>query len=139
MTTIHGISSSKILPVYKKYNNKTFYVSISNAEAIRSRRFKVVVDTGCGAGSLTLPFLLSKLGCQVLTLEAQPDGTFPWRNPEPLPEALTELTKLVKITGADMGAAHDGDADRVVPVSYTHLDVYKRQVPKVSEKSYTYS
>jgi phosphomannomutase len=114
VTTIHGISSSKILPVYKKYNNKTFYVSISNAEAIRSRRFKVVVDTGCGAGSLTLPFLLSKLGCQVLTLEAQPDGTFPWRNPEPLPEALTELTKLVKITGADMGAAHDGDADRVV-------------------------
>jgi phosphomannomutase/phosphoglucomutase len=49
-----------------------------------------------------------------LTLEAQPDGTFPWRNPEPLPEALTELTKLIKITGADIGVAHDGDADRVV-------------------------
>ena len=68
-----------------------------DAENIRNRRFKVVVDTGCGAGSLTLPFLLRKLGCKVLTLEAQPDGTFPLRNPEPLPEALTELTKLVKI------------------------------------------
>ena len=85
-----------------------------NAEAIRGRRLKVVTDTGCGAGSLTLSFLLRELGCQILTLEAQPDGTFPWRNPEPLPEALTELTKLVKMTGADLGAAHDGDADRVV-------------------------
>ncbi len=85
-----------------------------NAEAIRSRRFKVVTDTGCGAGSLTLPFLLRELGCQVLTLEAQLDGTFPWRNPEPLPESLTELTNLVKMTGADLGVAQDGDADRVV-------------------------
>lgn len=85
-----------------------------DSEKIYSRRFKVVIDTGCGAGSLTLPFLLRKLGCQVLTLGAQPDGTFPWRNPEPTPDALTELSKLVKATGADMGAAHDGDADRIV-------------------------
>ena len=100
-------------PGVNEYYIKNIINSV-NAEAIRSRRFKVVVDTGCGAGSLTLPFLLSKLGCQILTLEAQPDGTFPWRNPEPLPEALTELTKLVKITGADLGVAQDGDADRVV-------------------------
>ena len=86
----------------------------SDAENIRSSAFKVVVDTGCGAGSLTLPFLLRELGCHVLTLGAQPDGTFPWRNPEPLPGALTELSELVKMTGADLGAAHDGDADRIV-------------------------
>jgi phosphomannomutase / phosphoglucomutase len=85
-----------------------------DAEAIRNRRLKVVIDTGCGAGSLTLPFLLRELGCNVLTLGAQPDGTFPWRNPEPTPDALTELSELVKMTGADLGAAHDGDADRIV-------------------------
>lgn len=85
-----------------------------DAETIRSRKFKIVADTGCGAGSLTLPFLLRELGCEVLTLGAQPDGTFPWRNPEPTPEALSELSELVKMTGADMGAAHDGDADRIV-------------------------
>ncbi|MGA9187813.1 MAG: phosphoglucosamine mutase [Methanosarcina sp.] len=85
-----------------------------DAENIRSSTFKVVVDTGCGAGSLTLPFLLRELGCHVLTLGAQPDGTFPWRNPEPLPGTLTELSELVKMTGADLGAAHDGDADRIV-------------------------
>ncbi|MCQ1534695.1 phosphoglucosamine mutase [Methanosarcina sp. KYL-1] len=85
-----------------------------DAETIRSRRFRVVADTGCGAGSLTLPFLLKALGCEVLTLGAQPDGTFPWRNPEPTPESLPELSELVKMTGADLGAAHDGDADRIV-------------------------
>lgn len=85
-----------------------------DAEKIYSRRFKIIVDTGSGAGSLTLPFLLRELGCQVLTLGAQPDGTFPWRNPEPTPDALTELSKLVKATGANLGAAHDGDADRIV-------------------------
>jgi phosphomannomutase/phosphoglucomutase len=105
--------SFRIDPGVNEYYVRNVIKSV-NAEAIRSRRFKVVADTGCGAGSLTLPFLLRELGCQVLTLEAQPDGTFPWRNPEPLPESLTELTNLVKMTGADLGAAHDGDADRIV-------------------------
>ena len=92
----------------------TGIINSVDAEKIRNRKFKVVADTGCGAGSYTLPFLLRDLGCQVLTLGAQPDGTFPWRNPEPTPETLTELLNLVKITGADMGVAHDGDADRIV-------------------------
>jgi len=105
--------SFRIDPGVNEYYIRNIIKSV-NAEAIRSRRFKIVADTGCGAGSLTLPFLLRELGCQVLTLEAQPDWTFPWRNPEPLPEALTELTNLVKMTGADLGAAHDGDADRIV-------------------------
>ncbi|WP_292388485.1 phosphoglucosamine mutase [Methanosarcina sp. UBA5] len=105
--------SFRIDPGVNEYYVRNIIKSV-NAEAIRSHRFKVVADTGCGAGSLTLPFLLRELGCQVLTLEAQLDGTFPWRNPEPLPESLTELTSLVKMTGADLGVAHDGDADRVV-------------------------
>lgn len=81
---------------------------------IREKRFKVVVDTGCGAGSATLPFLLRELGCEILTLNAQVDGTFPWRNPEPTPDALTETIDLVKRTGSVMGVAQDGDADRAV-------------------------
>lgn len=105
--------SFRVDPGVNEYYIKNIINSV-NAEAIRDRKFKIVIDTGCGAGSLTLPSLLRELGCHVLTLEAQPDGTFPWRNPEPVPEALTELTNLVKMTGADLGAAQDGDADRIV-------------------------
>ncbi|MCL7411174.1 MAG: phosphoglucosamine mutase [Methanosarcinaceae archaeon] len=85
-----------------------------DAENIRGKRLKVVADTGCGAGSLTLPFMLQRLGCEVITINAQLDGTFPWRNPEPTPDVLTELAEIVRITGADMGVAQDGDADRAV-------------------------
>ncbi|HJH29314.1 MAG TPA: phosphoglucosamine mutase [Methanosarcinaceae archaeon] len=85
-----------------------------DAQNIREKRLKVVTDTGCGAGSVTLPFLLQKLGCDVITINAQLDGTFPWRNPEPTPDVLTELAEIVRTTGADMGVAQDGDADRAV-------------------------
>lgn len=85
-----------------------------DAQNIREKRLKVVADTGCGAGSVTLPFLLQRLGCEVITINAQLDGTFPWRNPEPTPDVLTELAQIVRTTGADMGVAQDGDADRAV-------------------------
>ena len=85
-----------------------------DAESIRDKKFKVVADCGCGAGAATTPFILQELGCSVLAINAQLDGTFPARNPEPTREALTELVALVKETGADIGLAHDGDADRVV-------------------------
>ncbi|WP_406656259.1 phosphoglucosamine mutase [Methanolobus sp. ZRKC2] len=85
-----------------------------DSKSIRKGKFKVVVDTGCGAGSVTLPFLLQKLGCEIITINSQVDGTFPWRNPEPTPDVLTELIDIVKRTGAVMGVAQDGDADRAV-------------------------
>lgn len=83
-------------------------------EAIRKRRFRVVLDCANGASSFTSPYVLEALGCQVLTLNAQPDGTFPGHPPEPRPEHLVEMISLVGETGADLGAAHDGDADRVI-------------------------
>ncbi len=99
-------------------NANEFYINgIINSvdhELIRGKSFRVVADTGCGAGSVTLPFLLQKLGCEVITINGQVDGTFPWRNPEPTPDVLTELADIVKKNGADMGVAQDGDADRAV-------------------------
>lgn len=89
-------------------------ISVINADLIKLKKFKVIMDTGCGAGSLTLPFLLRNLGCEVITINAQIDGTFPSRNPEPTPETLTELAALVVKEKAHMGVAHDGDADRAV-------------------------
>jgi phosphomannomutase/phosphoglucomutase len=85
-----------------------------NAQDIKKREFVVAVDTGSGAGSIVTPFLLSKLNCTVTTINAQIDGTFPSRNPEPTEDVLTDLGKIVISNGADLGVAHDGDADRAV-------------------------
>ena len=80
------------------------------------RGYKVVVDCGNGAGSLVTPYLLRKLGCEVVTLNSQLDGFFPGRGLEPSPENLGELCSVVKSIGADLGIAHDGDADRAAAV-----------------------
>jgi hypothetical protein len=60
--------------------------------------------------------ILQELGCEVITLNAQPDGHFPARNPEPNDENLSLLKKTVLDFGADLGIAHDGDADRMMAV-----------------------
>ena len=85
-----------------------------DSEAIKNAHLKVVVDCGSGAGSYTAPYLLRKLGCDVTTLNCQADGHFPGRNPEPIEENLGDLIATVKELGADIGLAHDGDADRTI-------------------------
>lgn len=77
---------------------------------------KVVVDCANGAAAYLSPLILRKAGCNVVSLNAQPDGFFPGRKPEPSEANLTELMKVVKVTGADLGIAHDGDADRMIAV-----------------------
>lgn len=83
------------------------------------RRLRVVVDCGNGAASVESPELLRRLGCDVLTLHAQADGHFPGRPSEPTAENLAALRKTVVATGADLGLAHDGDADRCMAVTHT--------------------
>ena len=89
-------------------------ISKVDADAIRDAKLKVVVDCGSGAGCFTAPYLIQKLGCEVTTLNCQADGFFPGRDPEPIEENLQELIKVVKELGADIGLAHDGDADRTI-------------------------
>ena len=72
----------------------------------------VVVDLGNGAGGVTVD-ALERLGCQVETLNAQPDGSFPGRPSEPTAENCESLATLVGETAATLGIAHDGDADRM--------------------------
>lgn len=78
----------------------------------------VVVDLGNGAGGVTCDALV-EMGCHVETLNAQPDGRFPGRPSEPNAETLTSLCALVGETDADLGIAHDGDADRMMAVDET--------------------
>ncbi len=89
-------------------------VSKVDTEAIKKANLKVVVDCGSGAGCFTAPYLIRKLGCDVTSLNSQADGFFPGRDPEPIEENLQELISVVKELGADIGLAHDGDADRTI-------------------------
>lgn len=81
-----------------------------------SASLKVVVDCGCGAASTITPYVLRRMGCKVITLNAQPDGFFPARNPEPVEKNLDALIKAVVAFEADLGIAHDGDADRMTAI-----------------------
>jgi len=76
----------------------------------------VVVDVGNGAGGITAE-ALEALGCTVETLNAQPDGSFPGRPSEPTAEHCRSLATLVGESEADLGIAHDGDADRTRAVA----------------------
>ncbi len=83
-------------------------------EAIAEAEITVALDPGHGAGSLTSPEFFRRLGCSVVTVNAHPDGYFPGRQPEPIREHLADLGRLVRAADADVGIAHDGDADRAI-------------------------
>ncbi len=75
---------------------------------------KVVLDAGNGCAGQAAPELFRRLGCEVECLYCEFDGTFPNHIPDPtLPETLTALRERVLATGADVGLAYDGDADRL--------------------------
>ena len=84
--------------------------------AVGSAELRVVVDCGCGATANITPYVLREMGCKVTALNAQMDGHFPGRDPEPTEANLTALTKAVQALEADIGIAHDGDGDRMVAV-----------------------
>jgi phosphomannomutase/phosphoglucomutase len=85
-----------------------------NLPRIKKKAYHVVVDAANSVGGLATPILLRELGCRVTTINANIDGTFPGRLPEPRPENLGDVASTVKIIGADLGVAFDGDADRSV-------------------------
>ena len=83
-----------------------------DVEAVRARRFKVVVDAVNSIGGVVIPSLLRELGCEVVELYCTPDGEFA-HNPEPLAENLKEISRVVVKEGADLGVVVDPDVDRL--------------------------
>jgi len=78
------------------------------------RKVKVVVDAGNGMGGIAVVPILRKLGVEVEPLFCEPDGRFPNHHPDPtVPENLEALVAKVAETGAELGIAMDGDADRI--------------------------
>lgn len=75
---------------------------------------KIVIDCGNGAGGIIAEKLYQKLGCEIVPLYCEVDGSFPNHHPDPsVPENIAELIDVVKAEKADAGLAFDGDADRL--------------------------
>lgn len=87
-------------------------LDLVNVPAVKKSKFKVVVDGVNSTGGIVVPQLLERLGVDVVKLYCEPNGQFP-HNPEPLKEHLTDLSKKVVETGADLGIVVDPDVDRL--------------------------
>ena len=92
-------------------------ISHVDVEAIRKANLTAVVDCANGAAFRTTPLLMKKLGVRAITLNADPQGEFPGHPSEPTEDNLRDLISLTGSVKADLGVAHDGDADRAVFVA----------------------
>ena len=95
-----------------KHIEQVLALPLVDAEAVRKRKFKVVVDAVNSVGGVVIPALLRELGCEVVELNCEPTGEFA-HNPEPLPENLTEISEVIRKEGADLGIVVDPDVDRL--------------------------
>ncbi len=93
-------------------------ISNINIEAIRARKFKVAADMINASACVIDPYLFEQLGAELIPLNNIPNGKFAHR-PEPAVENLEDIGRLVKESGANIGFAHDPDADRLVIVDET--------------------
>ena len=100
----------------EEHIEKVLAAKCIDADNIRKKKFKVVIDAVNGAGSFILPILCEQLGCEVVTMNCNGDGNFT-RVAEPLAENLNELEQKVLSDRADIGFATDPDGDRLSIVS----------------------
>lgn len=90
-----------------------------------SRPIKVVVDCGNGVAGATAPGIFRALGCEVLELFSEVDGTFPNHHPDPSkPENLRDVVRALQETDAELGLAFDGDGDRLGIVTKDGQTIY---------------
>ncbi len=90
---------------------------LSFIDVSKIRPLKIVIDAGNGMAGLIAPRVFKRLPCELIPLYFELDGSFPNHPASPIePENMADLQKKVRETGADMGAAFDGDADRMFPV-----------------------
>lgn len=90
------------------------YIDFVVADCSLSRPLKVVIDAGNGPAGIVAAPLYSRLGCEVIELYCQPDGSFPNHHPDPTrKENMADLIVAVLEHKADIGIAFDGDGDRI--------------------------
>jgi phosphomannomutase len=91
--------------------------ALSFIDVAKLKPLKVVVDAGNGMAGMIMPRVFKQLPCELVPLYFELDGTFPNHPASPIePQNMVDLQKKVREVGADVGAAFDGDADRMFPV-----------------------
>jgi len=98
-----------------KHIEEVLKLDLVDVDLVKLAGFKVVVDAVNSTGGFMVPNLLEKMGVEYVKLFCEPNGQFP-HNPEPLPENLTEISKLVVSERADFGIVVDPDVDRLAMV-----------------------
>jgi len=94
------------------------YIEAITDDVVPAQHIKVVLDAGNGIAGELASRVLDAIGCDVIPLYCDVDGSFPNHAPDPtVPENLTDLICHVKDNQADLGIALDGDGDRIVAVS----------------------
>lgn len=84
-----------------------------DAKKMRRRKLRLVLDFGSGTSSLSRS-VFEKLGCEVIAINGELDGTFPGRPSEPSEQHVQGMLSAVRKCSADLGVAWDGDSDRVI-------------------------
>ncbi|MEP7028351.1 MAG: phosphomannomutase/phosphoglucomutase [Candidatus Eisenbacteria bacterium] len=105
------------------------YMDMLVSKVKPKRKLKVVLDAGNGCAGPVAPDVFRRVGCEVVELFTEPDGSYPNHQPDPTVEAnMQDLIQKVKETGADFGIGYDGDADRVGAVDERGRIVWGDQI-----------
>lgn len=101
------------------------YLSKITSDIKLNRKLSIVVDAGNGVAGKIAPMLYRRMGCKVLGLFCEVDGTFPNHHPDPSkPENLDDLIHALKVTDTEIGLAFDGDGDRLGVVTKDGKIIY---------------
>ncbi|MGI4816270.1 MAG: phosphomannomutase/phosphoglucomutase [Janthinobacterium lividum] len=110
---------------YVEFDIKRMYLDRILSDIKPVRPLKLVIDCGNGVGGAFAPELFRALGCEVIELFCEVDGTFPNHHPDPAhPENLQDVIRTLQTTDAEIGFAFDGDADRLGVVTKDGQIIY---------------
>ena len=113
------------------------YIGYITANIKLQRPVKVIVDGGNGMGGPYLPEILNRLGCEVIEMYCEPDGTFPNHHPDPTIEKyMADLSRDVVIAEYELGIGLDGDADRIGVVDEKGKMLFGDQILNILARDY---
>ncbi len=113
------------------------YIDYITANIKIERPVKLIVDAGNGMGGIYLPEILNRLGCEVIEMYCEPDGTFPNHHPDPTIEKnVADLARAVVAAEYELGIGLDGDADRIGVVDEKGKMLFGDQILNILARDY---